>query len=80
MRLPRDLSAKDLVHALSKLGYTVSHQTGSHLRLTTNELGEHHITIPAHDPLRIGTLNSILLDICDHHGMDKEDLLRLLIE
>jgi hypothetical protein len=28
---------------------------GSHLRLTTDQNGQHHITIPNHDPLKIGT-------------------------
>ncbi len=80
MKLPRDLSAKDLIHALTKLGYTASHQPGSHIRLTTNDFGEHHITIPAHDPLQIGTLNSILADLCDHHHLNKEDLLQINLE
>lgn len=42
MKLPRDLSGQDLVKALSCLGYQVSHQTGSHIRLTTQQNGEHH--------------------------------------
>jgi predicted RNA binding protein YcfA (HicA-like mRNA interferase family) len=46
MRLPRDLSGAQLVRALERLGYTVTRQTGSHLGVTTKELGEHHITIP----------------------------------
>ncbi len=60
MKLPRNLSGFDLVKRLKVLGYEVSHQTGSHIRLTTQENGEHHVTIPAHKPLKIGTLNSIL--------------------
>ena len=35
MRLPRDLSGNDLAQALRKLGYQVTRQTGSHIRLTT---------------------------------------------
>ena len=35
MKLPRDLSGLDLAKALSNVGYRVSRQTGSHLRLTT---------------------------------------------
>ena len=35
MRLPRDLSGSDLAQSLSKLGYLITRQTGSHLRLTT---------------------------------------------
>ncbi|MEK6639857.1 MAG: type II toxin-antitoxin system HicA family toxin [Nitrospirota bacterium] len=56
MRLPRDLSGGDLAHSLRKLGYSVNRQNGSHVRLTTHEHGEHHLTIPLHSPLRIGTL------------------------
>jgi predicted RNA binding protein YcfA (HicA-like mRNA interferase family) len=46
MRLPRDLSGSDLAQSLQKLAYSVTRQTGSHLRLTTHEHGEHHLTIP----------------------------------
>lgn len=35
MKLPRDLSSDELVKALDRLGYVVDHQTGSHIRLTT---------------------------------------------
>ena len=44
MRLPRDVSGRDLTRALARLGYEVDHQTGSHLRLTTHQGGEHHLT------------------------------------
>jgi len=48
MRLPRDLSGSDLAQSLRKLGYSITRQTGSHLRLTTHEHGEHHLTVPQH--------------------------------
>jgi predicted RNA binding protein YcfA (HicA-like mRNA interferase family) len=51
MRLPRDLSGPELVRRLGKLGYVATRQSGSHVRLTTQEHGEHHITVPNHDPL-----------------------------
>jgi len=54
VRLPRDISGLDLSRKLERLGYTVTRQTGSHIRLTTEQSGEHHITIPAHDPLKPG--------------------------
>lgn len=66
MKLPRDLSGQDLVKTLKILGYEVSHQTGSHIRLTTQEKGEDHITIPAHNPLKVGTLNAILKTVANH--------------
>ena len=78
MRLPRDISGEDFARRLSVLEYRVTRQTGSHLRLTTDRLGEHHLTIPRHDPLKIGTLNSILRDIADHHEMDRDRLVDLL--
>jgi predicted RNA binding protein YcfA (HicA-like mRNA interferase family) len=78
MRLPRDLSGADLAQALHKLGYVVTRQTGSHLRLTTLEHGEHHLTIPQHSPLRIGTLSAILADVRKHVELSREQLLRKL--
>lgn len=74
MRLPRDLSGDDLAKALGTLGYTVTRQTGSHLRLTTLEQGEHHITIPRHNPLRIGTLAAILADVANHFEISRDEL------
>ncbi len=66
MRLPRDLSGSDLAQAFRKFGYSITRQSGSHLRLTTYEHGEHHLTIPQHTPLRIGTLSAILADVAAH--------------
>lgn len=78
MRLPRDLSGKDLIKALSRLGYEVTRQTGSHIRLTTQLNGEHHITVPAHDPIKIGTLNAIFKGISEHTGLNRDQLTEVL--
>lgn len=78
MKLPRDLSGADLVKALEKLGYEVTRQTGSHIRLTTTENGEHYLTVPAHNPIKIGTLNAILKDVANHFELDREVLLEQL--
>jgi predicted RNA binding protein YcfA (HicA-like mRNA interferase family) len=80
LKFPRDLSGRELVKALARLGYEVSHQTGSHIRLTTLRNGEHHVTVPAHDPIKIGTLNAILRDVAEHAGLIREELLELLFE
>ena len=74
MKLPRDLSGQDLVRLLRHYGYEVTHQVGSHMRLTTQEHGEHHITIPAHDHLRVGTLEFILASVAHHLGTDRQSL------
>lgn len=78
MRIPRDVYGKDLIKALSKLGYAVTRQSGSHIRLSTEIRGTHHITIPNHSPIKVGTLSGILRDIAEHHQMIREDLLKLL--
>lgn len=78
MRIPRDLSGKDLIKALGKLGYEVTRQSGSHIRLSTALNGTHHVTIPDHRPIKVGTLSSILGDIATHHRMTREELVSLL--
>jgi len=78
MRLPRDVSGNTLAKRLEKYGYSISRQSGSHLRLTTSQNGEHHITIPLHSDIRIGTLNAILTDVADHLDITRDELLEAL--
>lgn len=74
MKLPREISGDELAKRLEKYGYRITRQSGSHMRLTTTLQGEHHITIPSHKYLKIGTLSSILSDIAGHFKIDKRDL------
>lgn len=67
MRVPRDLSGADRVKRLRRFGYSVTH-------------GEHHITIPNHDPLKLGTLASILAGVAVHHGLARDELIQRLFE
>jgi predicted RNA binding protein YcfA (HicA-like mRNA interferase family) len=78
VRLPRDLSGRALAQALGRLGYQITRQTGSHLRLTTQEGGEHHLTIPDHAALRVGTLAAILNEVATHFSFEREALLERL--
>ena len=80
MRLPRDLSSTELIQSLKILGYRATRQTGSHIRLTTEQQGEHHITIPQHNPLRIGTLSAILGDIAEHFELSRDAIAKKLFE
>jgi predicted RNA binding protein YcfA (HicA-like mRNA interferase family) len=80
MRIPRDLSGPDLVRALSTLGYAITRQTGSHVRLTTSEGGQHHVTVPRHDALRLGTLSGILADVAEHFGLTRTELVERLFK
>lgn len=74
MKLPRDLSGEALAQLLKQFGYQIVRQTGSHIRLTTQQNGEHHITIPNHSPIKIGTLNGILRDVATHCDLTRDEL------
>lgn len=75
MRLPRDLSGQQLARLLHRYGYEVTRQTGSQLRLTSKIRGaEHHVTIPAHDSLKIGTLSAILAEVASYLETDRSTL------
>ena len=75
MKLPRDVSGAQLVKSLRVLGYEVSRQKGSHVRVTTQQGGEHHEVIPHHNPIKTGTLSSILKSVSAHHGLSVGELL-----
>jgi predicted RNA binding protein YcfA (HicA-like mRNA interferase family) len=74
MKLPRDLSGADLIKALGRVGYRVTRQTGSHARLTVEGPRQHHITVPLHDPLKIGTLAGILNEVAAHMKVSRDEL------
>jgi predicted RNA binding protein YcfA (HicA-like mRNA interferase family) len=78
MKLPREVSGEDLAQRLEKVGYRPTRQTGSHIRLTATIPGEHHVTIPRHSSLKIGTLSGILRDVAEHLQISKDELLRRL--
>jgi len=77
MRLPRDISGDALISLLRHFDYHPVRQTGSHVRLTrVFEDHEHHLTIPRHASLRLGTLNNILQDVATHLGIKKEEIIK----
>ena len=78
-RIPRDVSHKELCAFLGKHGNSITRQTGSHIRLKRDFMGyEHSITIPAHNPVKIGTLNKILTDVAAYLKIQKEMLIENL--
>lgn len=79
MKLPRNISATELISSLKKFGYEISRQKGSHIRLTTLSNGEHHLTIPNHNPIKLGTLSSILGDVAIHFKLSKEETIKKLL-
>jgi predicted RNA binding protein YcfA (HicA-like mRNA interferase family) len=78
MKLPRDISGAQLVKALARVGYKVTRQTGSHIRLTCDAPSQHHVTVPDHDLLRLGTLAGVLGDVASHLRLTREELVERL--
>jgi predicted RNA binding protein YcfA (HicA-like mRNA interferase family) len=75
LRLPRDLAGTELAALLRRYGYEITRQTGSHMRLTSRLKGvEHHVTIPRHQPLRVGTLSSILTEAAGYLEISRSEL------
>jgi predicted RNA binding protein YcfA (HicA-like mRNA interferase family) len=76
MKLPRDLSGAELIKLLCKHhAYHRVNQEGSHVILETESPRHHRLSVPDHNPLRIGTLNAILRAVAEVKGMEKEDVL-----
>jgi predicted RNA binding protein YcfA (HicA-like mRNA interferase family) len=78
VKIPRDLSATTLIHALRKLGYIQVGRPAGHILLTTTQAGEQQVTIPNQDPIRMGTLSAILNSVAVHHGLTRAQLLKEL--
>lgn len=79
MKLPRNESGISLIKKLNSLGYYQTRQIGSHIRLTRNHNGQdQHLTIPNHNPIRIGTLSTILKKIAIHLDFSKDEVIKIL--
>jgi hypothetical protein len=68
LKFPRDISGERFAKLLSIYGF----------RLTSFLKGQYNITIPNHDPLKIGTFNNILSEVAGYLEMDKKDLIKKL--
>ncbi|MBI2485811.1 MAG: type II toxin-antitoxin system HicA family toxin [Deltaproteobacteria bacterium] len=80
-KLPRDISGRELAKLLKKYRYQTVRQAGSHMRLVSNFKDiEHKITIPDHKPIKIGTLNNILIEVSDYLKITKEELVEELFK
>jgi predicted RNA binding protein YcfA (HicA-like mRNA interferase family) len=79
MKLPRDLSGRELAGLLRRYGYVVVRQSGSHMRLTsTFKRSAHHVTVPDHSPLKTGMLSALLNDVAKYLEIDRNQLQREL--
>jgi predicted RNA binding protein YcfA (HicA-like mRNA interferase family) len=76
MKVPRDASGAHLIKTLCRdWDYQILHQEGSHVILQTKTPGHQRLSVPNHNPLRIGTLNGILRTVAAHKGVDRQALL-----
>ena len=80
MRIPRAISGKDLEKALGILGYERTRKAGSHIRLTTAARGQHHVTVPDHKVLPLGTFRAILRDVARHFGCTTDEIVSRLFD
>jgi len=78
MKLPRGVSGDRLARALEHVGYSVIRQRGSHLRLRHTGPPSHAITIPLHNPMKLGTLHGILTEVAQMRSITIESLVELL--
>ena len=80
--LPRDMSGDELVRLLRRrYGYRVVRQQGSHVRLVADLKGpEHHVSVPRHSSLKVGTLHSVLSRVAAYLEISQEELRRDLFE
>lgn len=78
MKAPRDVDARQLIKALARLGYAVSRQSGSHIRLICDTSLPHAVTVPNHAPLKVSTLHAILAEVAAHRRIDKATLIEQL--
>jgi predicted RNA binding protein YcfA (HicA-like mRNA interferase family) len=78
VKLPRGVSADRLIRALERLGYAVIRQKGSHIRLFHLTAPTHSISVPLHDPLKIGTFHGILAEVAKAQSVSIQDILDLL--
>ena len=79
MKLPRDLYGRDLARVLcARWGYAKVNQVGSHIILQTEIPQHHRLSIPDHNPLRVGTINAILREVAATKGLTREEVLATL--
>ncbi len=73
-KLPR-VSGQEVVKILSKVGFSLARQKGSHMILTKQTLeGKKAVVVPNHKKIDKGTL----LEIIRQAGLKREDFLRLV--
>lgn len=73
-KLPRQISGAQVVKAVCRIGYTLDHQTGSHIILRQEKEPYRRLTVPNHREISPGTLRAIIRQA----GLTRDEFLELL--
>jgi predicted RNA binding protein YcfA (HicA-like mRNA interferase family) len=78
VKLPRDLSGRRLAQVLvRRWGYREVHRVGRHMILQTESPQHHRLSVPDHNPLRVGTLSAILRSVAEAKSVSHDEILAL---
>jgi predicted RNA binding protein YcfA (HicA-like mRNA interferase family) len=78
MKLPRGASGDRLVRALEHLGYRTVRRKGSHVQMLHPGPPTHTVTVPLHNPLKVGTLHGIVPEVARARLVAVESILERL--
>jgi predicted RNA binding protein YcfA (HicA-like mRNA interferase family) len=78
LKTARNISGKELVKLLKVYGYEIVRQNGSHITVTTERYGQHHLAIPNHNPIKTATLNGIISRVALHFKIEKQEVFNKL--
>ena len=77
MKLPHSVSGDRLAdHLCRRWDYVRVTQVGSHIMPRTETPSHSRQVIPAHNPIKIGTLSKILSQVAVHKQVLREEILR----
>jgi predicted RNA binding protein YcfA (HicA-like mRNA interferase family) len=77
VKSPRNIDGAELAdHLIRHWGYRKTHQTGSHIHLRTDVPTGQTTIVPAHRPLKTGTLNGILNHVARHKQVTRAEIRR----
>jgi predicted RNA binding protein YcfA (HicA-like mRNA interferase family) len=75
---PPEVNHARVIKLLTKHGYAVVRQRGSHIRLSHQGPPQHHLSVPRHRIVRYGTLHKIIVEAAIHLHMPVDELLKEL--
>ncbi len=74
MRKLPTISGKEVCKILKEIGYSIDHQTGSHIILRNENPPHRRLTVPNHKEIAKGTLRAILRQT----GLTVEEFIELM--